>query len=75
MLIFIGGLLIGLGIACLAVNWMFCQGIYVKVGKYSGWACQYPGKMPRLYGAKEIAEVNHYPEQGDRLFRIVETED
>lgn len=34
---------------------------------WSGWACQYPGKLPRLYGAKEIAEVNCDYENGDRL--------
>lgn len=34
---------------------------------WSGWACQYPGKMPRLYGNKKIAELNHYPEEGDKL--------
>lgn len=39
---------------------------------WSGWACQYHGKIPRLYGAREIAEVNHYPEQGDRMFLLVE---
>lgn len=26
--------------------------------EWSGWACQYPGHMPRLYGDKAIAEVN-----------------
>jgi hypothetical protein len=34
---------------------------------WSGWACQYPGKLPRLYGAREIAEVNLDEENGDRL--------
>jgi hypothetical protein len=32
---------------------------------WSGWACQYPGKLPRLYGAKEIAEVNCDRGNGD----------
>lgn len=38
-----------------------------KTAGWSGWACQYPGKMPRLYGAREIAQANYYPEDGDRL--------
>lgn len=25
---------------------------------WSGWACQFPGHMPRLYGDKAIAEIN-----------------
>lgn len=43
-------------------------------GGWSGWACQYPGKMPRLYGAREIAELNWYPAEGARLIRLVEAE-
>ncbi|KGP03212.1 hypothetical protein JT27_00680 [Alcaligenes faecalis] len=39
---------------------------------WRGWACQYPGKMPRLYGAKEIATANHHPEEGDRLLFLSE---
>lgn len=34
---------------------------------WTGWGCQYPGKMPRLYGSREIAELNCDPENGDRL--------
>ena len=34
---------------------------------WTGWACQYPDKMPRLYGSREIAELNCDPENGDRL--------
>ena len=34
---------------------------------WSGWACQYPGEMPRLYGNKWFAEMNWDPENGDRL--------
>lgn len=34
---------------------------------WSGWACQYPGKLPRLYGAREIAKVNLDADNGDRL--------
>lgn len=34
---------------------------------WSGWACQYPGHMPRLYGEKAIAEVNCDYEGGMRL--------
>lgn len=40
---------------------------------WSGWACQYPGKLPRLYGAREIAEVNCDHENGDRLFFLAST--
>ncbi len=36
---------------------------------WSGWACQYPGKMPRLYGDKAIAEINcDYSNGGKLLF-------
>lgn len=35
--------------------------------QWSGWACQYPGKLPRLYGAREIAELNLDEENGDQL--------
>ncbi|MEN4235646.1 hypothetical protein [Serratia marcescens] len=34
---------------------------------WSGWACQYPGHMPRLYGDKAIAEVNCDYDGGMRL--------
>ena len=44
----------------------------VKGDPWSGWACQHPGKLPRLYGDKAIAELNHHPEEGDRLFQIAE---
>ena len=37
---------------------------------WSGWACQYPGKLPRLYGAKEIAEVNCDRENGDCMLLL-----
>lgn len=39
---------------------------------WSGWACQYPGSLPRLYGAREIAEVNLDASGGDRLLYLVE---
>ncbi len=39
---------------------------------WSGWATQYPGKMPKLYGAREIAEVNHHPDEGQRLIFLAE---
>lgn len=39
---------------------------------WSGWATQYPGKMPKLCGAREIAELNHYPEEGQRLIFLSE---
>lgn len=39
---------------------------------WSGWATQYPGKMPKLCGARELAELNHYPEEGQRLIFLSE---
>lgn len=39
---------------------------------WSGWATQYPGAMPKLYGAREIAEVNHHPEEGQRMIFLSE---
>ncbi|UXL06438.1 LysM peptidoglycan-binding domain-containing protein [Achromobacter xylosoxidans] len=39
---------------------------------WSGWACQYPNKLPRLYGAKEIAELNCDPANGDRVLFLSE---
>lgn len=45
----------------------------VRLGDgWSGWATQYPNKMPKLYGAREIAELNHYPEEGQRLIFLAE---
>lgn len=41
---------------------------------WSGWATQYPGKMPTFFGAREIAEKNWYPEEGADLIRVVEVE-
>lgn len=35
--------------------------------QWSGWACQYPGKMPRLCGDLAIAKLNCDSENGDRL--------
>ena len=46
--------------------------LLVQGDPWSGWACQYPGKLPRLYGDKAIAELNHHPTEGDRLFQLVE---
>lgn len=34
---------------------------------WCGWACQMPGNLPRLFGAREIAELNLYEDEGDRL--------
>ncbi|MDH7548230.1 hypothetical protein [Stenotrophomonas geniculata] len=39
---------------------------------WSGWATQYPGALPKLYGAREIAEVNHHPDEGQRLIFLSE---
>jgi hypothetical protein len=41
---------------------------------WSGWVTQYPGKMPVLRGAKEIAELNYHPEEGMRMFFVREVE-
>ena len=37
---------------------------------WSGWACMYPGKLPRLYGALEIASVNLDAANGDQLIHL-----
>jgi len=37
---------------------------------WSGWACMYPGKLPRLYGAHEIASVNLDAANGDQLIHL-----
>lgn len=37
---------------------------------WSGWGCQYPGKMPRLYGDRCIAELNCDRENGDQLLHF-----
>ncbi len=34
---------------------------------WSGWACQFPGHMPRLYGDRAIAEINCDYDGGARL--------
>lgn len=40
----------------------------------SYWAVQFPGKMPKLYGAYAFAEVNWYPDEGGALVRLQEVE-
>ncbi|CAI1970305.1 hypothetical protein [Serratia marcescens] len=35
--------------------------------EWSGWACQFPGHMPRLYGDRAIAEINCDYDGGARL--------
>lgn len=40
---------------------------------WSGWGCQYPGKMPRLYGERRIAELNCDWENGDQLLHFTAT--
>ena len=37
---------------------------------WSGWACMYPGKLPRLYGALEIASVNLDAANGDQIIHL-----
>lgn len=39
---------------------------------WSGWCTQMPGRLPKLWGAIEVAELNYYPEDGWRLFKVVE---
>lgn len=39
---------------------------------WSGWATQYPGKLPKLYGAEEIARLNWHPRDGQDLIRVAE---
>lgn len=34
---------------------------------WSGWACISPGKLPRIYAAREDAEMHLFPGGGDRL--------
>ena len=41
-------------------------------GGWSGWAVQYEGKPPKLFGAKEIAELNFNPEENCRLIFLRE---
>ncbi|HIE1324501.1 TPA: hypothetical protein ACXJFQ_005106 [Pseudomonas aeruginosa] len=41
---------------------------------YTGWATQYPGRAAKLWGSREIAELNWWPEDGQQLFRVVEVE-
>lgn len=48
------------------------QAIGESKERWSGWCTQYPGKMPVLRGAKEIAELNYYPEEGMRMFFMAE---
>ena len=40
----------------------------------SYWAVQLPGKMPKLYGVRSIAELNWYPDEGAELIRLQEIE-
>ena len=37
---------------------------------WSGWGCQHPGKMPRLYGERRIAELNCDWENGDQVLHF-----
>lgn len=39
---------------------------------WSGWATQYPGKMPKLYGAEEVARLNWHPSEGQDLVQVAE---
>lgn len=51
-----------------------CRAAGSTVGSqgWSGWACQYPGKLPRLYGTREIAGLNCDVENGDRVLFLSE---
>lgn len=46
------------------------QGGEPALPAWTGWACQYPGKLPRLYGAREIAEANCDRENRDTLIYL-----
>lgn len=39
--------------------------------RWSGWATQSPGSLPKLWGDRAIAELNWHPESGD-LIKLVE---
>ncbi|WP_313243722.1 hypothetical protein [Stenotrophomonas rhizophila] len=39
---------------------------------WSGWATQKPGRMPKLWGAREIADLNHDPDGDARLIFLSE---
>lgn len=39
--------------------------------RWSGWAVQYPGKLPTIYGDKSIAALNCYPDEGGELLHLV----
>lgn len=39
---------------------------------WRGWAVQYPGKLPKIYGERHIAELNCYAEEGARLIELSE---
>lgn len=39
---------------------------------WSGWATQKPGHMPKLWGAREIADLNHDPDGDARLIFLSE---
>lgn len=41
---------------------------------WSGWATQCQGRIPRLHGSRELAELNWYPEEGQALLRVMEVE-
>jgi hypothetical protein len=41
---------------------------------WSGWAIQYPGKLPKLYGAEEIARLNWAPDAGADLVQLAEVD-
>lgn len=45
---------------------------YIKPTAWSGWATQYPGKLPKLWGTREIAELNFDGENGQRIFMVAE---
>ncbi|WP_040263711.1 hypothetical protein [Pseudomonas massiliensis] len=45
-----------------------------QIPEWSGWAVQYPGKLPKLYGALEIAELNWCPDEGADLIKLAVVE-
>lgn len=48
------------------------EGIAPPDGSWSGWATQFPGKTPQLWGAREIAELNYHGDHGQRLLMVAE---
>lgn len=44
----------------------------LEIEPWGGWATQYPNQLPKIWGAKEIAELNFYGDNGQRMFCVAE---